>query len=473
MTYYDPNGATSGSVPVDGNSYESGQAVTIADNTGGLARDGFYVFGGWNTEDDLSGEWRLADDAVQIEDADLTLFAHWVGIEALGLPGRRADYSGEYIAVVEDPALNFDGAARVYGRTNPNAFALQGVGLQPTEVEAADGFGAAVAADGDYVVVGARRSGDDTSRPGAVYSYLRTTTSDGADYSWVKLTATTTNEAEFGDEIDLDEDLLVVGAPQEDRSGTGSSAGGAYVFLRTGANSWSASTELADPSPDGFKRFGTGVAVDGDYVVVGSGLPNGSSGENFDAYVYRHLGNGSFSAAVSVKPAAEAIGGSVGFGSNFGVSVDISGDYVIVGASGENDTGAAYIFRRDGADATANSWGDAFKLTASDGEAFDELGNSVAIDGDYAIVGAQLDTNSQGEDAGTVYVFRRTGTNTWEETGKIVPTFTNSNESIQTDDYFGARVRLVDNYAIVVASFADDLGNNVGNTYAIPIYQLD
>jgi len=74
----------------------------------------------------------------------------------------------------------------------------------------------------------------------------------------------------------------------------------------------------------------------------------------------------------------------------FGLSVSISGEYVIVGAAEDDDiatgSGSAYIFHRGGLD-----WGDETKLTASDGATYDHFGASVSISGDYAVVGAPWD----------------------------------------------------------------------------------
>ena len=71
----------------------------------------------------------------------------------------------------------------------------------------------------------------------------------------------------------------------------------------------------------------------------------------------------------------------------FGVAVAIDGDYALVGASGDDDmgsnAGAAYVFKHD-----SNAWQEHAKLTASDGEADHEFGISVAISGNYALVGA-------------------------------------------------------------------------------------
>ncbi|MDH3268326.1 MAG: FG-GAP repeat protein, partial [Ignavibacteria bacterium] len=97
----------------------------------------------------------------------------------------------------------------------------------------------------------------------------------------------------------------------------------------------------------------------------------------------------------------------------FGYSVSISGDYAIVGALfGDNYFGSAYIFRRDGA-----SWIEEQELTASDGAAGDKFGCSVSISGNYTVVGAQWD-DDYGENSGSAYIFRRDGTN-WIEEQKL------------------------------------------------------
>ena len=75
----------------------------------------------------------------------------------------------------------------------------------------------------------------------------------------------------------------------------------------------------------------------------------------------------------------------------FGRLVSISGDRAIVGAffedTGGSGAGAAYIFERDG----SGTWNEVAKVQASDKEAFDQFGNSVSISGDLIIVGARLE----------------------------------------------------------------------------------
>ena len=78
---------------------------------------------------------------------------------------------------------------------------------------------------------------------------------------------------------------------------------------------------------------------------------------------------------------------------NFGQSVAISGDYAIVAArkddDGGNESGSAYIFKRSG-----TTWSKESKIVANDAASKDYFGSSVAISGDYAIVGAPYDDDA-------------------------------------------------------------------------------
>ncbi len=88
---------------------------------------------------------------------------------------------------------------------------------------------------------------------------------------------------------------------------------------------------------------------------------------------------------------------------DFGRSVAIDGDTAVIGAYLDNDngsdSGSAYVFRYDG-----SIWVQEAKLLADDGEAFDDFGISVAIDGGTAVIGAYLD-NDNGSASGSAYVF--------------------------------------------------------------------
>jgi uncharacterized repeat protein (TIGR02543 family) len=73
---YDANGASGGSVPVDGNEYCDGDVVTVLDNTGNLVKTN-YAFVGWNTNADGSGTSRTEGNTFLIGNNDITLYAEW------------------------------------------------------------------------------------------------------------------------------------------------------------------------------------------------------------------------------------------------------------------------------------------------------------------------------------------------------------------------------------------------------------
>ncbi len=135
-------------------------------------------------------------------------------------------------------------------------------------------------------------------------------------------------------------------------------------------------------------------------------------------------------------------------GDMFGGSVAISGDYAIVGAERAAPSGAAYIFMRSG-----TTWVQQQKLLFSHATTSDRIGCSVAIDGDYAIVGARWeDLDAMGgnvaSNAGCAYIFMRSG-DVWIEQQKLV-----ANDRATLDE-FGWSVAISGDHAIVGAPYED------------------
>jgi hypothetical protein len=121
---------------------------------------------------------------------------------------------------------------------------------------------------------------------------------------------------------------------------------------------------------------------------------------------------------------------------NLGPSVALSGDTAIVGAHGaDNNTGAAYVFTRSG-----SVWSQTATLTAASGAAGDFLGSSVALSGDTAIVGAY----GRNRFAGAAYVFTRSGS-VWSQTATLTAA------SGAAGDFLGISVALSGDTAVVAA----------------------
>ena len=215
-------------------------------------------------------------------------------------------------------------------------------------------------------------------------------------------------------------------------------------------------------------RFGSAVAISGDTVVVG--IPIREEGE---AYVFVRSG-GTWSEQAHLKASNPDRGDS------FGSSVAISGDTLVVGAPGEDsaatgiggdqndndarESGAAYVFVR-----TGSTWSQQAYLKASNTEAEDSFGESVAVSGDTVIVGAPTEgsdatgidgpqDNNNAEGSGAAYVFVRTGS-TWSQ--QIYLKASNTG----TGDHFGESVAISGNTLVVGAIREDSsaIGVNGGS----------
>ncbi|HUU96117.1 MAG TPA: S8 family serine peptidase, partial [Phycisphaerae bacterium] len=158
---------------------------------------------------------------------------------------------------------------------------------------------------------------------------------------------------------------------------------------------------------------------------------------------------------------AELLASDAAMGAWFGHSVAIDGDVAVIGARLDDnqngqDAGAAYVFRFDGA-----SWMEEAKLTASDGYDYDEFGWSVAISRDTILVGAPEHAHDYAK-CGAVYVFRHDPDDpdgAWPEEAELVP-YDGAHL-----DAFGRSVAVIDDYALIGSPYDDDQGSSSGSVY--------
>jgi hypothetical protein len=321
-----------------------------------------------------------------------------------------------------------------------------GTKILASDRTAYDGFGVSVAISGDYAIVGAYQN-DDPTDSGSAYIFRRTGTNTWN--TWDAGTKIVASDAvasdEFGYSVGIDGDYAIVGARRNDDP---TDSGSAYIFRRTGTNTWDAGTKIVASDRAVNDQFGWSVGISGDYAIVGAQLNDGPT-DSGSAYIFRRTGTNTWDTGIKILASDRAAN------DNFGKSVGISGDYAIVGAAGNDDptdSGSAYIFRRTG----TNTWDTGIKILASDAVAGDQFGWSVGISGDYAIVGAYR--NDDPTDSGSAYIFRRTGTNTWDTGIKILASDAAAN------DEFGWSVGISGDYAIVGAWKDDDPGES-GSAY--------
>ncbi|MDI1447768.1 hypothetical protein [Polyangium sp. 6x1] len=323
------------------------------------------------------------------------------------------------------------------------------VATEEIELTAPDGapsdfFGRSVALSGDTAIVGAPDEDTTGTDAGAAYVFVRTNGAWGFEQ---KLVASDGGPGQwFGFDVAVDGDVAVVGSPKAD--GAMSASGAVYVFVRTNGV-WTEQQKVFASDGTSGDTMGQAVAFAGGTLVAGAPAEGTKGADAGAVYVFGEKG-GVFT---QQKKLLAADGQA---GDELGASVGFSGQTVIAGAPGEDDAGAgagaAYVFVGAGP-----VWSQQKKFVAGDGQAGDAFGSAVAIEGDTAIVGAPL-ANAAGGDAGAGYAFARVGL-TWAEAGKLVPA------GLGSDDRLGTSVAITQGRVILGALLDDTKGSNAGAAY--------
>ena len=251
---------------------------------------------------------------------------------------------------------------------------------------AARGFGFSVAISDDTAIVGefVHENGEFVS--GAAYVYRR---SHAGGDGWSEVTKITAGDGAarnwYAYSVAISGDTAIVGARLDNDNGL--SSGAAYVYQKDkgGEDDWGEVTKITASDDGEFDQFGVSVAISGDTAIVGATFDGDNGSASGSAYVYQRNEGGVDNWGEVTKITASDVAAE----DFFGGAVAISGDTAIVGASGDDDSGdfsgSAYVYQRNGGG--ADNWGEVAKITASDGAASDLFGGSLAISGDTAIVG--------------------------------------------------------------------------------------
>ncbi|MCB9350405.1 MAG: hypothetical protein H6573_23250 [Lewinellaceae bacterium] len=185
-------------------------------------------------------------------------------------------------------------------------------------------------------------------------------------------------------------------------------------------------------------QFGRGVSISGNHAVIGAPYGNNRRGSAY--FLVREGNNWVHQTKVE---GSDGFGGSPSYFDHFGESVSIDGNYAVIGAPGDDsDKGSAYIFVQNG-----NDWVEQAKLTASDRGTNDRFGGSVSISGDYVIVGADKENGHRG----AAYIFTRNGSS-WVQQAKLTA------PDGAPNDFFGGSVSIDGDYTIISAEGNNDRG---------------
>jgi hypothetical protein len=289
-------------------------------------------------------------------------------------------------------------------------------------------FGQAVATDGTRVVVGSPFESLDRGR---VYVYLRIGGRWELEDSFQPDVPALLDN--FGAAVDIDGDLIAVGAPGESPNSNGKG----FVFRRTGSD-WL--QELVVQGESLADNLGTDVGVHGDMVAFGSPGDDDVVAAGGAIHVYRHDGT-AWGFEEKLRPVGGAANGSIG------ARLAVAEDRLLAGGF----TGAAHLYRRSG-----GAWGVEQTLTGDIGPASD-FGRALALDEGLALVGAPAE--ALGEAAfGAAYVFRLQ-CDTWVREAKLVSPQPGIGQ-------FGAAVDIDGRLLVVGDSLADDLGPSAGAAFA-------
>jgi FG-GAP repeat len=310
-----------------------------------------------------------------------------------------------------------------------------------------------VAISGDTIVAGSpgRTVGAHVNQ-GAAYVFVRPAAGWADEHQTAVLTASDGADADLlGNTVGISGDTVVAGAP-----GRNTSRGAAYVFEKP-AGGWKDETQtavLTDAGGAANDNFGQ-VAISGDTVAVGVDRHKVGANDNEGA------------AFVFVKPptgwhdASQTTNLSVSDGAaddQFGRSIAIGGDTVVVGAPGHRvglaHTGAAYVFEKPFGGWPARTTQTA-ELTAADANNNDHLGFAVAVSGDTIVAGSPLHQIGANGDQGAAYVYTKPGP-LWKDTNQADELTTGDGAP---GDLFGAPVTIA-NHVPVAAANLHDVGAN-------------
>jgi hypothetical protein len=373
--------------------------------------------------------------------------------------------------------------------------------IKASNSEAGDQFGffRSVAISGNTLAVAAHgedscakgingdQSDNSCGSAGAVYIFTRTA-GIWSQQAYVKASNTSDNEhsAGFGDSVALDGNTLAVGADLEYSCASGINgdetntncpgAGAVYIFTRT-AGIWSQQAYIKASNTEAEDRFGSFLALSGDTLAVAAHVEDScATGINGDqsnngcpsagaVYVFTRTA-GVWSQQAYIKASNT---GALAFSASFS-RVALSGDSLVVGAPGENgcsrginggqanpncsNAGAVYVFTR-----TEGVWSQQAYIKASNTEAQDRFGSSVALAGDTLAVGAyQEDSAATGIngnqadnsaiESGAVYIFTRLG-GVWSQQAYIKASNT------EAGDEFGTSIAL-DGDTLAVGAVTED-----------------
>ncbi|NJX16675.1 T9SS type A sorting domain-containing protein [Tamlana crocina] len=333
-------------------------------------------------------------------------------------------------------------------------------------------FGESVSIHGNTAVVGAHLHSYDSDggnflgQAGAVYVFERSINGVWNQVQKIVPSDRGDSDDRFGYRIVLNENDMLIGAVHHDELANG---GAVYAFKKDSEGVWQETQILTVSDTDRGDKFGSSIAMGGNYAVIGA-IDEGTDLIPFAgaAYVFKKDTNGVWNEVDKI------IASDRKEKDYFGYAVGIDNDYIIVSAISDTDEeprecssfcqGSAYVFKNDGND----NWGEIQKLIPLDRGEEVNFGNSVVLKEDTIIVGAHKNGYDEaGENSvwqsGAAYVFEKSENDIWQQTQKVIA----SDRSIL--DRFGTQVFIGNDEVYITAAshysgafYIFDMDNGLG-----------
>lgn len=357
------------------------------------------------------------------------------------------------------------GTAYVYDLNSPAPNLPRAVLDNPSPA-AGDAFATAVAVAGTSAFVGANQQDAGAADAGAAYIFDLSTLPAPIPYTQLQNPHSAAGD-NFGSAVAVANGRLVVGADYE--LGADNRTGAAYVFDLQSKTPTKPVVRLANPHAGvGGGFFGNAVAIAGNVVVVGSALDSAAATQSGTVFVF------DLSSASPTVPILTLLNPAPADYDQFGASVAIDGQYIVVGAFQDDaagfDSGTAYVY-----DLTSKTPSLPIVTIGNPGSGVDGFGVSVAISGNLIMAGAYAD-DTGAADAGSAYVFDLSAPT------PASPVLVINNPTPETPDLFGGAVSLSGTKAVVGARLDNTGAPNAGSAYvydlasatpAVPIVTLN
>ena len=312
---------------------------------------------------------------------------------------------------------------------------------QEAKLNASDGgrsyFGISVGIEGIHAVVGAMYDTIDRKQAsGSAYIF------QNVNSTWIKQVKIVPTDPSyfhyFGYSVAIYGIYVVVGCPYHSHHGVKS--GAIYIF-RNIDNVWKEHSKLFPSDGAPYNIFGNIVAMDGRYIVVGTLHNNGNKGALSGAvYIFKNTGN-TWTQQIKLHTQSKISDDD----DEFGKSIAIKDDYIIVGCPGDHanglSSGAAYMYKK-----YKNTWVNYVMLLPVDGVSNDYFGSAVDITKGFAVVGSRRG-HHKGHQPGTAYIFKNIG-NKWIQHAKLIP-------SEEADGNFGFAAAISKDYTVVGCPWCD------------------